>query len=272
MALKLMFITNKPEIASIAEKSGVDWIFVDLEVEGKRERQVHTDGFISDHKITDVSIIGREISKAELVVRINPFSGNTKREVEKVIRDGADIVMLPYFKNIDEISNFIDYVDSKAKVCLLLETKESFEMVDEIIKLDGIDYIHVGLNDLHLSYDMDFMFEPLSNGMMDQISEKIRDAGITFGFGGIAKIGSGDLKAEHILSEHIRLKSSMVILSRSFFSQDKLSAENADDFSKEVEKLREYELDLMNADYSTLLQNKEILIDSVEKIVKRKKQ
>ena len=31
MALKLMYITNKPEIAQIAESSGVDRIFVDME-------------------------------------------------------------------------------------------------------------------------------------------------------------------------------------------------------------------------------------------------
>ena len=31
MSIKLMYITNKPEIAQIAESSGVDRIFVDME-------------------------------------------------------------------------------------------------------------------------------------------------------------------------------------------------------------------------------------------------
>lgn len=37
--LKLMYITNVPEIASIADRAGVDRIFIDLERYGKEERQ-----------------------------------------------------------------------------------------------------------------------------------------------------------------------------------------------------------------------------------------
>ena len=37
MAIKLMYIANEPQIAHIAEKNGVDRIFVDLEVRGKAD-------------------------------------------------------------------------------------------------------------------------------------------------------------------------------------------------------------------------------------------
>ena len=39
MALKLFYITNDPNVALIAEKHGVDRIWVDLETLGKTERQ-----------------------------------------------------------------------------------------------------------------------------------------------------------------------------------------------------------------------------------------
>ena len=39
MPLELMFITNNPEIARIAEGAGVDRIWIDLEKLGKEERQ-----------------------------------------------------------------------------------------------------------------------------------------------------------------------------------------------------------------------------------------
>lgn len=39
MALSLMYITNKPQIAEIAESAGVDRIFVDMEYIGKADRQ-----------------------------------------------------------------------------------------------------------------------------------------------------------------------------------------------------------------------------------------
>ena len=37
--LDLIYITNNPQVAKIAEDSGVDWIFVDMEFIGKDDRQ-----------------------------------------------------------------------------------------------------------------------------------------------------------------------------------------------------------------------------------------
>lgn len=37
--LKLMYITNDPDVAMIAQKAGIDRIWVDLETLGKEERQ-----------------------------------------------------------------------------------------------------------------------------------------------------------------------------------------------------------------------------------------
>ena len=39
MPLKLMYITNRVDVALVAEKYGVDRIWVDLETLGKEERQ-----------------------------------------------------------------------------------------------------------------------------------------------------------------------------------------------------------------------------------------
>ena len=37
--LDLMFITNEPQMAENAERAGIGRIFIDLESQGKRERQ-----------------------------------------------------------------------------------------------------------------------------------------------------------------------------------------------------------------------------------------
>ena len=37
--LKLMYITNNPQVARIAEKYGVYYVWIDLETMGKEERQ-----------------------------------------------------------------------------------------------------------------------------------------------------------------------------------------------------------------------------------------
>ena len=52
--LKLMYITNRPEIAEIAENAGVDRIFIDLEQIGKAERQEGMDTVQSLHSLDDI--------------------------------------------------------------------------------------------------------------------------------------------------------------------------------------------------------------------------
>ena len=99
---------------------------------------------------------------------------------------------------------------------LLVETPEAVEVIDEILALDGIDEVHIGLNDLSLGYGMKFMFELLADGTVERLCLKFRRAGIPYGFGGIAALGRGLLPAERVIREHYRLGSTRVILSRSF--------------------------------------------------------
>ena len=66
MSLKLMYITNNTEIAKIAEKSGVDRIFVDLETVGKQERQGGVNTVQSHH----ISVCGLR-ERAVNILRID---------------------------------------------------------------------------------------------------------------------------------------------------------------------------------------------------------
>ena len=54
MALTLMYITNNPDVALIAEKYGVERVWVDLEVLGKEERQKGMNTVKSKLSIDDV--------------------------------------------------------------------------------------------------------------------------------------------------------------------------------------------------------------------------
>lgn len=269
MALKLMYITNKPVVAQIAEKNGVDWIFIDLEIYGKVERQGHLDTVISRHSIEDVRKIKQILTKAKLLVRVNPINEKSKDEIDKVIEYGADIVMLPFFKSADAVKKFIKYVDGRCKVCLLLETPEAVENIDKILSVDGIDYVHIGLNDLHLGYNMNFMFELLVDGTVEMICNKIRKKGITYGFGGIAKIGEGALRAERIITEHYRLSSSMAILSRSFCNVNEISDVKEIDklFSNGINDIRQFENMLINRTKEFYKENQQEVKQAVYKIV-----
>ena len=100
--LKLMFITKCPEVALVAEKSGVDRIFVDLEYIGKNLRQGNMDTVQNQHTPKDVENIKKTVTKSEVLARVNPVHDlnveknypGTENEVAAVIRAGADIVML----------------------------------------------------------------------------------------------------------------------------------------------------------------------------------
>lgn len=269
MPLKLMYITNQPDIALLAEQNGVDWVFVDLELNGKEERQGHLDTVISRHAIRDVSRLRAVLKHAELLVRVNPIFQGSRYEINEVINRGADVVMLPYYKTVDEVETFIELVDKRAKVCLLCETKEAVACMPDVLKLTGIDYIHIGLNDLHLSYGQSFLFEPLADGTIEAIVRQMQATVIPYGFGGIARIGEGKLPAEKVIGEHVRLGSSLAILSRSFCnvgSIGKLDAKQAQMFQEGVWKIRVYEQQLEHATPEWLELNRLSLVSTVDAI------
>ena len=271
--LVVFYITNKPEIAQIAEKYGVNRIWIDLETLGKEERQKKMDTVKSRHTVADIALIKPLLSRAEMLVRINPWHRESKKEIENVIASGADIIMLPYWKTAEEVKKFTDAVIGRCKTTLLLETKEAVECIDEVLKQGGFDEIHIGLNDLHLSYGMTFMFELLANGTVEKLCCKFRSAGIPYGFGGIAKLGGGLLPAERIIMEHYRLGSTRAILSRTFCHD--LQVDKIEEFEKEfgvnMNRLREYEKLIKTMPPDEFSENRVHVGNKVKEIVEQMK-
>ncbi len=271
MPLELMFITNKPDVAKIAEDSGVDRIWIDLEILGKVERQKGRNTVISNHSLEDIRKIKSIIKKSKLQVRVNPINSNSKIEIDTAIEYGADILMLPMFKTADQVQYFIDLVDSRAKVLLLLETKEAVENIDEIISLVGIDEIHVGLNDLHLSYNKTFMFELLIDGTLDFIADKLKSKSMKFGFGGIARLNHGLVPAEYVICHHYSIGSKMAILSRSFCDANYVNDpfEISQLFLDGINRIRMVEKIYENYTESQFQKNKNELIEKINTVVEK---
>ena len=268
--IKLMYITNNPTIAEIADSAGVDRVFIDLEVVGKAERQGGMDTVQSHHSISDIPIVKQKLRNSELLVRSNPIYNDSKNEINKIVTSGADIVMLPFFKTAEEVTHFVDYVGGRARTMLLFETKESVDCIDEILAIDGIDEYYIGLNDLHLSYGLDFMFQLLADGTVDNIVTKFKATGKPYGFGGIAKLGGGLLPAEHVIAEHYRLGSTIGILSRSFCNCDKVSDKNIilSLFDDGVSEIRTLEYNLANQSGEFFEENHKFVINAVNDIVR----
>lgn len=277
--LKLMYITNNTDVARIAEANGVARIFVDMEYIGKNIRQGGMDTVQNHHTIADVKRMRQAIKHAELLVRCNPIHEKTEaysaseEEIDEIVKAGADVIMLPYFKTVEEVKYFLGCVDRRTKTMLLVETPEAVACIDEILALDGIDEVFIGLNDLSLGYGRKFMFELLADGTVESLCLRFRLQGIPYGFGGIASLSKGLLPAENIIAEHYRLGSTCAILSRSFCDmtmvEDVLEIERH--FSEEIRRIREYE-NMCNRYAEWLWNNWQKVVEAVHSIAQRKYQ
>lgn len=249
MSLRLMYITNNPEIAVIADRNGVDRIFIDMEYIGKEKRQAGLDCVKLHHTIDDIVSVGKVIRNSELLVRINPIHdatseyGSSYEEIEEVIEAGASVIMLPMYRTLEEVERFLHIVNGRVKTQLLAETIDACSIMKQVVEIPEVDEIHLGLNDLHLAYSKKFMFELLADGTVDSICNVIKKANKKFGFGGIARIGYGILPAEYIIKEHYRIGSTCAILSRTFCNADNVKDLSLVDtlFEKEMVRIRETE-------------------------------
>ena len=275
MALTLMYITNNPTLAEIAQTAGVDRIWVDMEYIGKEERQGGLDTVKSRHTVADIRKLRPVVTTAELMVRINPIHEatdgypSTEEEVEQTIAAGADVIMLPMFRTKADVARFLRAVNGRTKTVLLFETAEAVENIDDILSLPGIDEVHIGLNDLHLAYKMKFMFELLCEGTVQRLCEKFKARGVKYGFGGIARVGLGMLPAEYIITEHYRLGSGAAILSRGFCDANRVEDPQTvrEIFMEGVRNIRLKEAEVSALTKEQYEENLEIIREKVGRIV-----
>jgi hypothetical protein len=267
--INLMLITNHPEIARYAADCGVQRIFVDLEINGKEKRQGHLNTVISRHSMNDVYAVRQAALDSQLLVRINPLYAGTRNEVEEAIQAGADLIMLPMFYSATDVKCLSGMVDGRCGIIPLVETPQAMIRIREIVKVEGVSEVYFGLNDLHLALGLNFMFELVSSGVVEFMADAANRQGIPFGFGGLAKFGAGLVPGEAVLTEHVRLGSQSVILSRSFHG----SAQNLQelmsnvDLRDEILMLRELEARLLERDPHETDKDREQLHTLIESVV-----
>jgi citrate lyase beta subunit len=231
--IELIHITNDPAMAQSCDTLGGFRLFVDLEYLGKAERQAGRDTHLSSHQPSDVGRVRAVLTCSRLMVRLNPWHDGSAIEIEHALAQGADLLMLPMFERAQELRMFCKAVDGRAGVVALLETVGALDTLNLWVDTPGLQEIYVGLNDLHLSAGLRFMFEPLALGWLDRVALAAHARGLRFGFGGIARMNDGLLTGRDVLAEHLRLGSGSVILSRTFHRQQDMAA-----FAQSVNELR----------------------------------
>lgn len=268
--MNLMILAADPQSAIEAQNAGVDRIFYDLEWIGKAERQHGRNTVKSNNNIDNIPAVRKVLNKSELLVRTNPIHAYSKEEVEKAIANGADVLMLPMVMDHHDVEQYVEMVAGRAKVCIMIETAAAMARLDKILAVPGVDELFIGLNDLHISMGLTFMFELLSDGLVEYIAQKCNKVGMPFGFGGIARIGEGDLPSDNILGEHVRLGSTSVILSRTFkgvVGVDKNARKI--DLSEEVLKVRNRMDDINKWTVGQHSENRKKIADAVDFVVNK---
>lgn len=263
--MQLLMILNDPSIARyVCAHDGV-MPFIDMEYKGKGERQNGMDTVKSAHTLADVTRIREAVPDACLLVRINPLDEDSPAEIEEVIARGADAIMLPMFREIDELARFLDLLRGRVMARPLFETAQSVALIPRMIERLDLRTLHIGLNDLALDLRLPFMFQPLAIGLLEEPAAAMREAGVLFGIGGLARANEGIVSPRHLLGEHVRLGSQAAILSRSFHrsptSIEQMCANM--DFAAELAQLRAIHAAFSAQGPEELAQNRQLTWDKI---------
>ncbi len=209
----LLFSTCTDMVRRAAD-AGVDGVVVDWEFRGKPERQRGANTQINNDSLADLVRI-RKVTTALIIVRINGFNSSTALEIEQAIHAGADEILLPMVNSVDQVKATIDLVNGRAALGILVETLSAVARAAELSQLP-LRRVYVGLNDLAIQRKSRNIFEPLIDGLLDQVREKFNCA---FGFGGLTLPDLGcPIPCRLLMAEMARLHTSFCFLRRSFLA------------------------------------------------------
>jgi 2-keto-3-deoxy-L-rhamnonate aldolase RhmA len=229
--LVLTLWTGDPERARRADAAGVDRIGLDLERHGKRERQAGLGTWISGHDEADLPALAAALTGAELFARIEPVSAGGADQAARLAGAGARVLMVPMFRTADEVAA-VAVAAPGAAIVPLAETREALRVLDEVLAIDGVDELHVGINDLSLALGLRNRFAVLCHPAVERAAASVHAAGARFGLGGLGRAGQTGLPvpADLVYARHAQLGATSALVSRAF---------GTDDLGREVFRARE---------------------------------
>jgi hypothetical protein len=211
-----------PVLAGRADAAGIDRIGLDLEVIGKAERQRDLGTWVSTHREEQLAAMRGTVTRGELFCRINPIHPGSRAEIDRVLAFGVDVLMLPMFTTVEEVETFVALIDGRAKAVPLLEHRLAADNVERIVRVAGLDCLHVGLTDLALSLRLANRFALMASSLMDRIAAAVHGAGLRLCVGGIGRAmdESQPVPTDAIYAQYARLNATGALVSRAFFGKD----------------------------------------------------
>lgn len=207
----LLFSTDAAFIKR-AVTAGVDGIIVDWENRGKAGRQAFADTEINNYTVDDLLRV-RRATEAKVVCRINAFSHGTRLEIAKAIEGGADEILLPMLRSLEEVEAFLEMINGRCAGGILVETVAAVGLSAELARLP-LARVYVGLNDLSIERGTPNIFTAVADGTVERAR---RSFDLPFGFGGLTLPERGHpIPCRLLIGEMARLDCSFSFLRRSF--------------------------------------------------------
>ncbi len=214
MSLQLLCFCTDASAARAVIGGGAAALVIDWERGDKRRRQDGHDTQISTDTPEDLARV-RAATAAPIVCRINGVGPDTAAEVERAIELGADEILVPMIRGLDDVERVLERVDERVGVGVLIETEDAVADAAQIATAP-LCRIYVGLNDLRIERGLPTIFDPFLDGTLAAVREAVGD--IPFGVGGLTVPGAGaPVPAELLMGEILRLRCDFTFLRRSFW-------------------------------------------------------
>lgn len=130
--------------------------------------------------------------------------------------------MLPNICDVREVQQVFSLLAGRARLVPLVERYAALAQIDQIIAVDGIDEVHIGLNDLSIDLGYRNRLAVLFDVRLKDMSDRTRSAGVKLGIGGIGRaLDTGlPVPSETVYARIAYLGGTGALLSRSFGAHD----------------------------------------------------
>ena len=216
--IELCLFYNGLDSARLAQDAGVDYLVVDCEFHGKQRRQEGFDTEINEQTPADVAVARAVAPEIPILCRINSLTENSARSLDEAraaVNNGANEILLPMVRSLQEVERSLTVVGSQAQIGLMLETEWALEHARELDQFP-LSRVFVGLSDLMVERRSRNLFENVWNGTVAQVRGRILSA--RFGFGGLTiPEGGAPIPCLLLMSELARMRCDFTFLRRSFY-------------------------------------------------------
>ena len=215
--IHLFAFANTPAAARSVVDAGAGGVVVDWENRGKVARQAGVDTQVNGDTPEQLAAV-RASTGGTVLCRVNQWAPWTPAEIDLAVDRGADEVLLPMVRRVEEVDAALEVVDGRCGLGILVETADAVRRVDDLVARP-LSRVYVGLNDLMIDRGGRSLFATLVYGTVDRVARAAAASGTPFGVAGLTLPEAGRPVPCRLLTGALaRVGASFTFLRRSFWA------------------------------------------------------